>query len=106
MLKKMSADYQKHLIILLIKDDLIHTKLMNGLEAIGLITIDYHIALSATLFDLLGFSSSEYSDEVFQFYLAEREKVNRIDIRKKRNSIDKLAVVIYEDLERRRANGK
>lgn len=103
MTKKINS---KQLITSLIKDDLIHTKLMNGLEAIGLVTIDYHIALSATLFDLLGFSNSEYSDEVFQFYLAEREKVNRIDIHKKRTAIDKLAVTIYDEIEKRRSHGK
>ena len=94
----------KQLIISLIKDDLIHTKLINGLDAMGLEALDYHIHLSETVFDLLGFADN--SDDDFEFYLSELKRARRLSIRKNREAFDVLALSIYTELERRKANAK
>ena len=56
---------QKQLIVSLIKDDLIHTKLIYGLEALGLNALDYHLHLSETVFELLGIPDDESTEGIF-----------------------------------------
>jgi hypothetical protein len=94
----------KQLLISLIKDDLIHTKLINGLDALGLEALDYHIHLSETIFELLGFPDN--SDDAFEFYLSELKRARRLSIRINREAFDVLALTIYTELERRKANAK
>jgi hypothetical protein len=106
MLSKTVKIKEKSLIISLIKDDLIHTKLINGLDALGLEALDYHIHLSETIFELFGFPDNENSDIIFEFYLAELKRARRLSIRKNREAFDVLALSIYTELERRKAHAK
>lgn len=94
----------KNLIISLIKDDLIHTKLINGLDALGLEALDYHIHLSETIFELFGFPDN--SDNAFEYYISELKKARRLSIRKNREAFDVLALNIFTELERRKAHAR
>lgn len=96
----------KDLIISLIKDDLIHTKLINGLDALGLEALDYHIHLSETIFELLGFPENENSDAIFEYYIAQLKRARRLSIRKNREAFDVLALNIFTELERRKAHAR
>jgi hypothetical protein len=91
------ADKQ-NLIISLIKDDLIHIKLINGLNALGLLANAYSLNLSSTIFELLGFEDNEYADEVFEYYLQRAKGVSEIDITKPNQPLDILAEEIYREL--------
>lgn len=92
---------QKNLIISLIKDDLIHTKLVNGLEALGLDALDFHVHLSETVFELLGFPDNKSTDKIFEFYLGQLKRAKRLSIRRNREAFDLLALAVYHELERR-----
>ena len=50
----MKTTIDRSLIISLIKDDLIHAKLINGLMAIGLDATHYHLYLGETILQLMG----------------------------------------------------
>jgi hypothetical protein len=102
----MNLKDKKSLLLSLIKDDLIHTKIINGLDALGLEALDYHIHLSETIFELLGFPENENSDTIFEYYIAQLKRARRLNIRKNREAFDSLALSIYNELERRKANAK
>lgn len=94
---------KKTLIISLIKDDLLHNKLISGLNNIGLDTPDYcyDLQLSETIFMLLGFKKDEKNDEAFEFYLSQLKHADTINIKKLHEILDALAQGIYFKLERR-----
>lgn len=89
---------QKNLILSLIKDDLIHVKLIYSFEKLGFYSDCYCLHLSSTVFELMGFKSSKESDEVFDRYLELSEKVVDIDITESNESMEKLALEIYDEL--------
>jgi hypothetical protein len=94
----MSPKKKKKLIISLIKDDLINSKLVNGLDAMGLESQDYFLHLSGTIFDLIGFSDCETSDEVYHEYVLRSKKVTEIDIKHDNRPLDSLASELYQYL--------
>lgn len=87
----------KELILSLIKDDLISTKLVNGLNEIGLNADSYYLHLSEIIFRLLGFDDDERSDEVYEKYLEFTEKAKYIDISDSHKPMDELALEIYNE---------
>lgn len=93
------TNYKKQKLILsLIKDNLINTKLVNGLNAMGLDASPYSLHLSETIFELLGFEDSKRSDQVFEYYLELVEKVNGINISQSQEALDVLTIEIYGEL--------
>jgi hypothetical protein len=97
----MSIQTNKDLIISLIKDDLINTKLVTGLSAIGLNASDYHLHLSTTIFQLMGFKDDDFRDEVFQQYLQLTKKTEHLNISESHNVLNDLALEIYNLLLQR-----
>jgi len=95
----------KSLIISLIKDDLIHTKLVYGLEALGLNALNYHLHLSETIFEIMRFPQDESTEPILEYYLAELKKANHFNMNGSHKEFDKLALAIYAELERRKSNG-
>jgi hypothetical protein len=96
----------KKLIISLIKDDLIHTKLIHGLEALGLSALNYHLHLSETVFEIMRFPQDESSEPDLEYYLGELKKANRFNMNGSHKAFDTLALSIYTELERRKSNAK
>ena len=98
-MKKIS---NKKLILSLIKDDLINSKLNIGLSNLGLQPDLYLLGISDTVFLLLGIKSNRKGEELFEHYLDLRQKVEEIDLIKSDGSLEKLALDIYTDLVRKR----
>jgi hypothetical protein len=74
---------------------------VNGLEAIGLDALDYHVHLSETVFELLGFPDNKSTDKTFEYYLQQLKRAKRLSIRRNREAFDMLALAVYYELERR-----
>ena len=66
----------------------------------GLYSDCYYLQLSSTIFDLMGFKSSEETDEVFNEYIEMAEKTAIMDITESNKEMEKMAVEIYEKLLR------
>ena len=94
----MKANAKKPLILSLIKDDLINSKLVNSLNDIGLNADDYLLNLSSTIFKLMGFAETRESEKVFEHYLDLTNKAKQLDIAKSRERFDALALEIYAEL--------
>lgn len=88
----------KKLILSLIKDDLINTKLVNGLDALGLNAQDYRLHLSDTVFKLMGIEEDKKGEKLFEHYLELKDNVRFIDGAKSHEAFDDLALAIYIDL--------
>ncbi|MCW3105135.1 MAG: hypothetical protein JWO09_3575 [Bacteroidetes bacterium] len=93
----MVAKEKKKLILSLIKDSLINTKLINGLNNLGLDSDQYSLHLGDTIFGLLGFENERA--EVYERFMKLSLKVNKIDISKNDTALDGLALEIYNELE-------
>ena len=90
---------EKELIISLIKDNLINTKLTSGLNDLGLIADDYTLNLGDTVFKLMGFQPSEQSDLIFEkVFITISEKVAQIDISSSKDELTLLSMEIYNEL--------
>jgi hypothetical protein len=89
---------ERKLIIALIKDDLINTKLVNGLNAIGLNADDYLLHLSDTIFRLIGIGDDEAGESVFEWYMDSLKKVDAINICENPEALNDLARGIYLEL--------
>jgi hypothetical protein len=89
---------ERKLIIALIKDDLINTKLVNGLNAVGLNADDYLLHLSDTIFKLIGIGDDEAGERVFEWYMDSLKKVDAINICEEAEALNDLARQIYLEL--------
>ncbi|PBQ34691.1 hypothetical protein CNR22_23920 [Sphingobacteriaceae bacterium] len=92
----------KKLILSLIKDDLINSKLNIGLDKLGLQPELYLLGLSDTVFILLGIKDNERGEALFEHYLELRQKVERVDLIKSYEKLEGLALEIYDDLIERK----
>jgi hypothetical protein len=90
-------EHQK-LILSLIKDDLINSKLVNTLNEAGLNADNYMLYLGETIFKLMGFQDSEETDEFFDRYLKLTKRAMYVDISKSHKPMDDLAMQIYIEL--------
>ncbi len=86
------------LILSLIKDDLMHNRLMHGLYKLGLETDDYALGLCDTIFSLMQVPAT---DENYDFYVRLTEGVEVIDMWNKNVELERLAIAIYRGLEER-----
>ena len=94
----MVSNKNKKLILSLIKDDLINSKLNIGLAKLGLQPELYLLGLSDTVFMLLGIKDNERGEALFEHYLELRQKVEAIDLTKSYEALDSLAFAIYNEL--------
>lgn len=90
----------KELIISLIKDDLRNTKLVNGLNKIGLKADDYYLNLSDTIFQLMGFEDNSQTDALIEFYYEYSNKVEECDFSLNSTLLDEMAEEVFERLKR------
>ena len=87
---------RKQLIITLIKDHLIVTRLVNGLNRLGL-QGDYYIHASDTVFDLLGISEEE---DLYEEFLDWCNEATKLDLYKYPKYLDNAARSIYKLLKK------
>ena len=87
---------QKELIISLIKDNLINTRLVHGLDTLGLDSGNYHVHLGQTIFNLIGIEDNR--DDLFEEYIEMCEQVTQMDIFKYPELLDNHAKGIYKKL--------
>jgi len=83
----------KKLVLSLIKDNLIHTRLLMGLEALGFCTLHYVTNLEQTILELM---DVHINDEQYESYVSLFSKVSDIDIAERSGELDEMANQIYE----------
>lgn len=86
------------LILALIKDDLINTKLVNALITIGIDASDYNLHLCETIFELMEFEESLENDPIVEHYFDLTALSKNVDFVAEPKSLDKLAEKIYRYL--------
>jgi len=89
---------QKRLILSLIKDDLINSKLVNSLYDAGLDPNNYTLNLSDTIFKLVGIKHTPTNEFIYKNYLELIKKVKHINISQEQNGIDSLVEEMYSYL--------
>jgi hypothetical protein len=95
----MSEINNKQLILSLIKDDLINTKLVSGLENLGIDAGLYLLSISDAIFVLIGIDDDEQGEELFEYYLDLRDsKLLNVDLKESYEVIDGLVLEIYDTL--------
>lgn len=87
-------------ILSLIKDDLIHSKLVNNLIDIGVNVSHYQLNLGDTIFKLMGFKDDRGSDEIFARYIELQKKARPINISVSCTALDELALEIFQTLQK------
>lgn len=88
----------KQLILSLIKDDLINTKLISGLENLGIDAGLYLLGISDSIFVLMGVEDNKQGEDLFEYYLELRQTIKVIDISSGKKEINQIAGQIYEKL--------
>lgn len=96
---------KKELILSLIKDDLINSKLVNGLSDAGLYADDYLLHLSDTVFKLVGIPNTIPNEFIFEKYYDYTQRAKYIDIVQGHHSLDGLAEEIYAYLLNEKSKG-
>lgn len=89
----MKSINEKELIISLIKDNLISTRLISGLAALGLDPIHYDLHLSTTIFILMGIKDD--NEELFEEYMELCKQVMQLDFFEYPELLDSHAEGIY-----------
>jgi len=94
----MKAKTKQELIISLIHDDLIHAKLIYGMNDLGLSTEGYFIDLGNTIIKLMGFTNTQ-NEQVFMHYLDLQKQAKFVAIIAGSNAMHQLAQDIYHELK-------
>lgn len=84
------------LIISLIKDDLINSKLVNGLIDLGMDAGAYYLHLDSTIFKLIGYTDDSYFEEIYGQYRDLAANAKHIDISRSNAGLDSLALELYK----------
>ena len=92
----------KKLVLSLIKDDLINSKLVYSLNEIGLNADNYFLHLSDTIFNLLGYEDNKETEEIFKRYLQLSKHAMFVDLSQSDKPMDDLALQIYNELSARK----
>jgi hypothetical protein len=93
---------KKKLILSLIKDHLINSKLVNSLNEMGLNADNYFLHLSDTIFNLMGYDDNEETEQIFKRYIELSKRAMFIDISQSNKPLDDLALQIYIELSTRK----
>lgn len=99
---KISQFSKKELIMSLLRDHLISYRLVQGLQKIGLDALNFDLLIAETIFQLMGFGSSEEEEKLFEEFLNWSEKVMNIDFfdEGRSESLNDLRDEIYRKLKR------
>jgi hypothetical protein len=82
----------------LIKDDLKNTRLVAGLEELGLDSGKYYLNLSETIFFLMGFEIGDLNEKMFEDYSDRLSTATELNIVYDYQKLDHLALEIYKSL--------
>jgi hypothetical protein len=85
----------KNLIIQIIQNDLKNTRLIIGLNKLGLDASNYYLNLKELLFELLCFEENEQEEQLFEAYVMHAEKIQSMDMIKHPEKLRELAEEIY-----------
>jgi hypothetical protein len=91
------------LILSLIKDDLIHTKLVTGLQQLGLKSDNYFLNLGDTIFNLMGFEDNAETETIYERYMELTRRSLQIDISQSHKAIEHFAMEIYKEILSRKS---
>lgn len=84
------------IIIALIKDHLINTKLLESLYALKIDADEYTIYAGDTVFKLMELGDDEWSDSIYEYYYMDLLKqVHKLNIREDARQLDQLAESIF-----------
>lgn len=90
---------KKDLIINLIKDELVHTKLLDGFSGIGFDMSEYHLNLNEAVFFIAGFRSSQITSELKEWYFRKIEDAMNLSFPPRLSEeLEELASSIYLEL--------
>lgn len=96
----MRREKKKELVLTLIKDDLVNSKLVSGLSKLGLNANNYHLHSSEKVFELMGFAKdNDRNARVYSGYVELIKKVDDIDISDNIAGLNSLVDEIYCYLE-------
>ncbi len=98
----MKTNPNKELLLSLIKDDLINSKLVYGLNDLGMDSSAYFVNLSSTVFKLMGFENSLRSEALYEEYIALSKEAKHIDISESMRPLDELVLKIYRYFENKK----
>lgn len=84
---------QQEIIIRLIKDHLVNTRLINGLYNLGIYLDDYHLHLSDTIFKMMGISDE--NEELYLVYLEWCTHISQTEVLRDQKLLDVYAREIY-----------
>lgn len=97
----------KSLVIILITDDLINTKLVYSLNNIGLQANDYTLHLSTTIMNLMRIKTTSLRwENIHDEYLKMTSRVLKLDIQESPRMLTSLAEEIYDFLKLRKQEEK
>lgn len=97
----MKSKKRQKLIVSLITDDLIHSKLIEALNDLHLEGSHYFLNLSDTIISLMGFEGPQ-NEVVFEYYLDQLKRAKHVDNSENNVNFVKLANDIYNDLVRKK----
>lgn len=86
----------EEIIIRLLKDHLVQTRLLHGLDQLGLCPDNYYLHLSDTIFKMMGIPDE--NDELFQVYLDWCIKMSQTEVFSDQKLLDAYARDIYHVL--------
>eukprot|EP01038_Epipyxis_sp_PR26KG_P002137 gene2137-3035_t len=87
------------LILSLIKNDLINTRLVTGLDRLGLDAGDYLLGLGSLVLRLMGFTEGHLTDAVYDRYYNLTRRAACADLTDNRALYELLAKEIYKELQ-------
>jgi hypothetical protein len=87
---------KKEIITTLIKDHLVNTQFVQGLNTLGWYSQDYHLHFSDVIFKLIGISDEK--EELFEVYLEWCTKIVKTDILKDTDLLQEYVNEIYQVL--------
>lgn len=91
----MNTKNNKNLILSLIKDDLTNTKLVLGLNALGLQASEYALNLNETIFNCVGIAQGDQSNKVYERYSEMTKRIKYIDMEQNPKQVSALVQEIY-----------
>ncbi|HSH64261.1 MAG TPA: hypothetical protein VLB84_00335 [Bacteroidia bacterium] len=87
---------KEEILLSLIKDDLVNSRLMNILHSAGLNPINYYLNLKETIFKIAGLVINK--EDALDHYYKAIQIVNDVDIFKNPEVLDRIAVSLYKNL--------
>jgi len=90
--------HNKTLILSLIKDDLILTQFITGLNTLGLDAGKYYLHLSQSIFILMGFGDFNTENELYEEYFDFADKATTVNLLEHPKQLNKIALELYNKL--------